>query len=279
MELIVHKHSRIDILDAIRGFAIISMVVYHALYDINDVFGFKMGIFDFFTILEPWFAGAFILLCGVSCRFSHSNAKRGFRVVALALVVTAVTVFFSIYFAPGQEIYFGILHFMGFAILIYALVHKPLERLNPYIALPLFIILFAITYIMPWSYQIGFPGFAIQLPLSLYSASETLFHNINTVFHISTPAWLTDVIGLYPLGLPDMNFSSADYFPLIPWIFLFFAGSVIGLPIKEHKFPEKFYTVRVPFFATAGRNTLLIYVIHQPIIYVLLILLFNILPH
>jgi len=280
MELIVRKHSRIDILDAIRGFAIISMVVYHGLYDINDIFGFKMGIFDFFTLLEPWFAGAFILLCGVSCRFSHSNAKRGARVVAIAMIVTVVTVLFSVFISPGQEIYFGILHFMGFAILIYALVHKPLDRIKPYIALPLFIVLFAITYTMPWTYQIGLPGFAVQLPMSLASASGTLFSNIDTIFKVTSPSWLPGVIGLYPIGLPDINyFLSADYFPLIPWIFLFFAGTVIGVPVKEHRLPEKFYTARVPFFATAGRNTLLIYAVHQPVIYILLLLLFNIFPH
>ena len=278
MELVVKKHSRIDILDGIRGVAIISMVVYHALYDVNDVFGFHMWIFDFFTLLEPWFAGAFILLCGLSCRFSHSNVKRGVRVFAVAMAVTAVTVLFSVFFAPGQEIYFGILHFMGVAILLYVPLRRPLDRIHPYAALALYLLLFAATYTMPWTYQIGFPGFSLQLPASLYYASDTLCRQIDAFFRISTPSWLPDVIGLYPIGLPGANFASADYFPLIPWFFLFLAGTVIGVPVKEHKLPEKFYTARVPFFAAAGRNTLLIYVLHQPVIYLLLTVLFYVIP-
>jgi uncharacterized membrane protein len=256
------------------------MVVYHALYDVNDVFGFHVWIFDYLSVLEPYFAGAFILLAGVSCRFSHSNAKRGLRVFGIAMVVTLVTVLFSVLVSPGQEIYFGILHFMGIAILLYALIRRPVDKIPPYVALPLYIVLFAVTYNMPWNYQVGLPGlFTLQLPVSLAYVSQTLVSNLDAFFRINLPAWVSGVVGLYPLGLPGADFTSADYFPLIPWFFLFLAGTVIGVPIKDHKLPDKFYTARVPFFAAAGRNTLMIYVIHQPVIYVILLLLFNIFPH
>lgn len=280
MELVVHKHSRIDILDAIRGFAIISMVVYHGLYDICDIFGYQLRIFDFFMILEPWFAGAFILLCGVSCRFSHNNVKRGLRVVAVAMAVTLVTVLFSVFISPGQEIYFGILHFMGFAILLYVPLQKLLDRIHPGVALGVSLLLFVVTYSMPSSYRVGLPGpLSVQLPVWLAGASQIFVSNVDKLFHIQLPGWVASVIGLYPVGLPDINFQSADYFPLIPWFFLFLAGTVIGIPIREHKLPERFYTARVPFFATAGRNTLLIYVLHQPVIYGLLMLFFTVLHH
>ena len=280
MELIARKHSRIDLLDAVRGFAIICMVVYHGLYDITDVYGFSVPIFNFFTILEPWFAGAFILLSGISCRFSHSNFKRGLRVVILALIVTLGTVIFSIFVAPGQEIYFGILHFMGFSILLYALLQKPLNKIKPQFAFPVYLLLFIITYSMPYSYEIGIPGlFGLRLPLSVATASEGLVNGLQSLFHITLPAWIAPVVGLYPFGLPDVSFASADYFTLIPWFFLFLAGTVVGKPVRDHKLPDWFYTIRVPFFAAAGRNTLLIYVIHQPVIYLLLTLIFYVLPH
>jgi uncharacterized membrane protein len=247
MELVIKKHSRIDILDAIRGIAILSMVVYHGLYDIYYVFGYKIVLYDIFTVLEPPFAGAFILLCGVSCLFSHNNLKRGVRVFFLAMVVTFGTILFSKFISPGEEIYFGILHFMGAAIIIYAFIGRFLERIPRVVALPLWILLFAVTYTLPLTYMIGFPGFNIlQLPFSLANLP-----------------WF------FPFGLPGANFSSADYFPLVPWFFLFLAGTVLGVPIKEHKLPERFYTQRVPLFAGAGRNTLLIYVLHQPLLFII----------
>ena len=255
MELIARKHGRIDILDAIRGVAILSMVVYHALYDIQDIFGIPLRLFDALSVLEPPFAGAFILLAGVSCRFSHSNVRRGLRVFAVAMAVTLVTLLFSLWVSPGETILFGILHFMGTAILLYALVGRAADRIPAAAALPLWLLLFALTYRMPETCALGIPGL-LTVPL---------------------PAWTQHVPFLFILGLPDAGFSSADYFPLIPWMFLFMAGTVIGVPIREHRLPEWFYTVRVPYLAGAGRNTLLIYVLHQPVIYLLLAVLFHIL--
>lgn len=257
MELIIRKHNRIDILDAIRGIAIISMVVYHGLYDVNDIFGFHLWIFDALSVLEPPFAGAFILLAGVSCRFSHSNLKRGLRVLVLALIVTVGTVLFSLFVSPGEEIYFGILHFMGAAILLYALLRRVLDKIPPAVSLPCYLLLFILTYSMPSAYQIGIPG----------------------LITVQLPSILARIPGLFILGLPGYNFMSADYFPLIPWFFLFLAGTVIGVPIREGKLPDWFYKARVPFFATAGRNTLLIYVLHQPVIYALLFFIFSLLQH
>lgn len=253
MELIARRHSRIDILDAVRGVAILAMVFYHGLYDIADVFGVRMPLFDALSVLEPPFAGAFILLAGISCRFSHSNVRRGLRVLAVAMVVTGVTALFSYFVSPGQTIWFGILHFMGTAILLYALVAKVVERIPRPVAAGLWAVLFILTYSLPWSYAVGLPG----------------------LFSLAVPAWARNVPLFFLLGLPDTAFTSADYFPLVPWMFLFLLGTVLGEPIRERKLPAWFYTARVPVLAGAGRNTLLIYVLHQPVIYLLLLLFFR----
>ena len=79
---------------------------------------------------------------------------------------------------------------------------------------------------------------------------------------------------LYMFGFPDANFASADYFPILPWIFMFFLGTYAGKFIKEGHMPKWFYTIKIPFLPVAGRNTLIIYVVHQPIIYGLFTLLF-----
>lgn len=250
MQVLIRKNNRFDSLDAMRGVAIIAMVFYHGMYDLCDIFGFNLPIFNFLQVLEPPFAGLFILLAGVSSRFSHSNIKRGFRVLALAMIVTVVTLF-----VPGEGIYFGILHFMGCAILLFELIRPAVDRIPAKIALLLWALLFILTYRMPETHIIGIPG----------------------LFGFTLPAVLQNTPNLYPLGFPDAYFFSADYFPMIPWFFLFLIGTVIGIPIKERRFPEKFYNVRIPFFAAAGRNTLIIYALHQPVIYGLLYLLFKVL--
>lgn len=245
---------RIDIIDAVRGIAIIAMVFYHALYDINDMFGFQIRLFDLLSVLEPPFAGAFILLAGVSCRFSHSNFRRGAKVLALALVITVATLIFSAYSGQDETIYFGILHFMGCAILLFALLKPLLDKIPPRVAYPAWALLFIFTYTMPATRVIGIPH----------------------LFGITLPASLAAVKGLFIIGIPGLNFMSADYFPMIPWFFLFLLGTLLGIPIREHKLPERFYTQRVPFFAFAGRHTLLIYIVHQPIVYAILWAMCNI---
>lgn len=253
MQLVIHKNNRIDILDAIRGAAIISMVFYHALYDIDDIFGYRIPILDtlFFEIIRQPFTWAFILLAGVSSRFSHNNIKRGARVLFLGLIITVATVIFI----PSQSIYFGILHFMGCAILLFELVKPVCDRIPATAAFVIWSVLFAITFTMPDTHFIGFPGLC----------------------GFALPEVLRNTPHIYALGFPDDNFFSADYFPMIPWFFMFLVGTVAGIPIKNHCLPEKFYTVRVPFLAAAGRNTLLIYVLHQPIVYGLLYLSFKLL--
>lgn len=249
MQLIVRKNNRMDSLDAMRGVAILAMVIYHGLYDLCDIFGYNIPLFGLLRVFEPPFAGLFILLSGVSSRYSHSNVKRGVRVLLLGLVVTAVTVLLM----PSQSIWFGILHFLGCAILLFALVRRVTDKIPPVLAFILWSVLFAVTYFVPQTGFFGIPGlFGCYLP---------------PVFQ-TTPYF-------FWLGFPDGNFFSADYFPLIPWFFLFLAGTVVGIPIKERRLPEKFYTVHIPFLAAAGRNTLLIYVLHQPVIYGLLWLFYT----
>ena len=70
------------------------------------------------------------------------------------------------------------------------------------------------------------------------------------------------------LGFPDPEFFSGDYFPLFPWIFLYLTGYFLyGMFMK---FPEVKNALRihlpVPFLVTAGRHSLLLYLLHQPLL-------------
>lgn len=71
--------SRVGILDELRGFAIICMVVYHAMYDLKYLFGLDIPIFfdGWFDVIRDIFAGLFIFISGTVCRYSSNNIKRG----------------------------------------------------------------------------------------------------------------------------------------------------------------------------------------------------------
>lgn len=72
---------------------------------------------------------------------------------------------------------------------------------------------------------------------------------------------------LYPLGLTAPGFYSADYFPLLPWFFLFLIGTVLGGWCLEHR-ENKVLTAALPRALTwPGRHSLIIYVLHQPVLY------------
>ena len=68
------------------------------------------------------------------------------------------------------------------------------------------------------------------------------------------------------LGLPHSGFVSADYYPILPWGFLFLAGGVIGVYCAKTRFPDWLYLSRVRPLAFAGRHTMILYLAHQPLI-------------
>ena len=72
---------------------------------------------------------------------------------------------------------------------------------------------------------------------------------------------------LYPLGFTYPGFSSADYFPLMPWLFLFLTGTVLGgwcLDNRESPLLTRPLPAPITFL---GRHSLVIYVLHQPILF------------
>ena len=81
---------RIDLIDALRGLAVVLMVLHHLAFDLVAYAGAPLWLFTnpVFDVLHYIFAGLFIFLSGVSSRFSRSNIKRGLKVLAAALLIT-----------------------------------------------------------------------------------------------------------------------------------------------------------------------------------------------
>ena len=79
---------------------------------------------------------------------------------------------------------------------------------------------------------------------------------------------------LFPLGLLYEGFTSSDYFPLLPHLGWYMLGTVLGRTVyadKKTRLPGTFRNSGVArFFCWCGRQSLFIYLLHQPIVYGLL---------
>lgn len=242
--------GRVGLLDELRGFAIICMVVYHLMFDLKYMFGVDVPIFfdGWFNVVRDWFAGLFICISGIACNYSHNNLKRGVQCFFIGAIMTFVTA----YVTPATPDNFGILHCLGVCMMIYGLAENLLSKVPPLVGTAASVFLFLVTLSFQYGY-IGIPG----------------------VFTINMPAFLYETNSLYPLGFPSKTFTSLDYFPILPWLFLFVAGSYFGVYFKRGSMPKSFYKTHFVPFAAAGRYSLWIYVLHQPVIYGILCLIFG----
>ena len=237
---------RYALLDELRGFLVLCMVVYHGLLSVYSLLGIKTAdtLFDFFTPAVPFFAGAFITLSGMMCGFSHSNLLRGAKCFAVAIIITVVTVLGS-EFMGDIAIRFGILHLLGFSMMFCGVFDFALKRVNKWVGLIAAAVLFIVFYGVPNDYP-DFVGIRNIIPTEWYFNRE-----------------------LYPLGITAPGFFSADYFPIFPWLFLFLVGYFLFKFGFVQKYSKVFEPKRIKPLGFLGRHAFLIYVVHQPVIYLL----------
>lgn len=236
--------NRIYAMDELRGLLVLGMVIHHALFTIAITLGVGWAgrAFNWITdYLHETGAILFIFICGISCHLSHSNWQRGLKLAAIAVGMSAVLYFLM----PENMIWFGVLHCLAVCILLYAGLARPLNKIPALLALPLW----AVAALFTWDLgRVG--GTYIGLP---------------GLFTLEIPAAISSIKWLLPFGL-TLSFGG-DYFPLLPWVFVFFCGTVFGRWAKEGKFPRCLYKDRFSWLSWLGRRTLWIYVLHQPVIY------------
>lgn len=142
---------------------------------------------------------------------------------------------------PVSRISFGILICIGSCVLLMIPLEKVFRKIPPAVGLTVSAILFVLLKNCD-SGQLGFESLVIcRLPRGLYRN------------------WLTTY-----LGFPMAGFFSADYFPLLPWIFLFICGYFLNRTRSDWKIFEK---GQIPLLNWLGRHSLLVYLLHQPVLY------------
>ena len=135
------------------------------------------------------------------------------------------------------------------AMLLFAFLQPLLDRIPPAFGAGVGLFLFFFCFSVP-SGRLGFGPMQIQLP-------RCLFQNAFTAV----------------LGFPGPGYYSADYFPLIPWLFLFWAGACAGVWLRLGRGPGWLYQRHSPFLAAAGQKSLWIYLVHQPALYLIFLLI------
>ena len=238
------KWNRFWEIDFLRGIAVMAMVVFHLLFDLNYFGIYPADLYSGLWFIVGRFAAiVFIFLVGLSLTISYSKAcaknlsrqnhfskylKRGLRIFLLGLVITLATFIFF----PAGAIWFGVLHLIGISIII-TFPFLRFKKLNIVLGA---ILIIAGLYLMQFTFS--FP-------------------------HL---LWL----GFFP-----QNFYTFDYFPLLPWFGVvllgIFTGNLLYPNAKRRINPETFPAVspKNPI-CFLGRHSLAIYFIHQPLLIALL---------
>ncbi|GIV76396.1 DUF1624 domain-containing protein [Litorilinea aerophila] len=234
-------------IDALRGVAIIMMVIFHLMWDLwfFRVLPDLVLYAGFWKYFQRVTANLFILLVGVSLTISYRRAsrgggggpglfqkflRRGMRIFAWGMVISLVVAALGI----GQ-VHFGILHLIGFSV---AAAYPFLER--RWLNLALWALFNVAGYVL-LSVRVSFP-------------------------------WLVW------LGVEPYGYGAVDYFPIVPWFGVVLLGIFVGNTFytgrgRQLPLPEWGGSLPVRWLSFLGRHSLTIYLLHQPALFLLMVLL------
>ena len=240
---------RYKILDIIRGITLIEMIIYHGLWDLVYVFGWDFSWFkqSGAYLWQQSICWTFILLSGFCWSLGKNKMKRGATVFLCSAIITAITVLLM----PAEQIVFGVLTLLGSSMLIMIPLEKILKKVKGEIGTTISLLLFFVFR----NINRGYLGFEQLKPLEL---PKEWYRNNITAF----------------LGLPGRDFYSTDYFSLFPWFFLFLAGYFLyqWMQQKEKIRVLNKMKINVPVVEWMGKHSLVVYMLHQPIVYGILYL-------
>ena len=215
----VQRHQEIDVL---RAVAIILMVLFHLVYDLNVFAGLSIDYRSpFWFLIGKVSALLFMFISGLSNGFSRSPVKRGVKVLFYGMGITVVTYLFM----QEEYVRFGILHFLGVSMILTPL----LVRLSS------------------WTLW-GLAGSSAVLG-----------------FWFKEQVVKTSL--LLPFGLMYDGFGSMDYYPLFPYLAMTFLGILAYRHIYAQRIKPLLILPNNPkLIRWLSRNSLGIYLCHQPLL-------------
>ena len=242
------KKTRYHFIDSYRGFVILHMILYHFCYDVFVLQGINPEWIDkpAAFVWQQFICISFIVIAGISAGFSRNLLKRGLLLNGIGFLITLVT----LVFIPEASIYFGILNLMGCALLLLIPLRRFIDEKN-------------------WRWW----GIGSLFLFLVFRHIQSGYIGIGRWRWVKIPDIFYESGLLTPLGMPDANFLSADYFPIFPWFFLFVFGYCISYLIRKRSL-EKIMSFSVPGLREMGQKSLIIYLIHQPLAWMLSELLF-----
>jgi len=240
MKFLKPSEGRFWEIDAARGIAVLMMIAFHFLFDLYYFRGFSVALDSgFWLVFARLTLAAFLLLVGVSLSLSYDRNRRASahylkRGLRIFIYGLIITAV-TFTFLPQAAIWFGVLHCIGLSIIL---------------AIPL----------------LSRKEIALITGLAAIVLGALLTQ-------ISVPfPWLL-WLGFYPAG-----FYTFDYVPLLPWFGVVFIGIWLGKMLyPEGKRIYNLKEVANPvsgMLAFLGRHSLLIYLLHQPILVAVLLFAF-----
>ena len=228
--------KRIWELDALRGLCILGVVAVHLIFDLVDLYGIvKWDYPTWFSFVKDWGGVIFILLSGICATLGSHSLRRGLVVFACGMICTAVTYYMTrMGFDSSIIIYFGVLHCLG-------------------------------TCMMLWCTYKNMPWWALLLQGLVLAALGLYLDRLLDLGRL-----VTSTHYLMPLGIYWRGFASSDYFPLLPHLGFFLVGAALGKTLYKKKsslMPK--VTGKNPiirFLCFCGKQSLWIYLLHQPIL-------------
>lgn len=265
-------------LDVLRGATLCSMILYHGMWDAVWLYGFS----------APWYLGragylwqqsicwTFIFLSGFSYRLGKRHLKRGMQIFFAGGAVTLITLMIM----PENRVVYGVLMLLGTLALLLILPDRRIRHI--------------LEVAREKDMRADIAGAACaerdwhrrrQLGMGGFLGSAVLFFLVRNVNSGSLgferfilyrlPKGLYRNVLTAGLGFPPDTFFSTDYFSLLPWIFLFLCGYFTALfregrqaEAREEQMQMSFRGMRL--LAFLGRHTLPIYLVHQPLLLLLL---------
>lgn len=225
------KRERIWELDALRGFCIVCVIFVHFMFDLVYFLGKQVDFPPLYTFIQQYGGAIFVVLSGCCATLGSRSFRRGVLVFGCGMLITLVTFGMNRMGMAASDVVvkFGVLHLLGICMMLYPLLKKlPTTALSVFAA--------AIVAI----------GYAIQ-------------------------GMRFSVRWLFPLGFVYPGFTSSDFFPLLPQLGWFLLGIVIGRTLYHERrtllpgATKDFFLFR--FFQWCGRQSLWIYLLHQPVVY------------